>query len=141
MARYHDHQHDHDEQVASWPDNDDGRCCPDQPGVRIRAITSDELDDYLHQLTNPQGPAPLVGSSPGRQHAAGFLDGNGRPGGSAMAQYRRSRATDRRAWQATLPQRLAGVLAAGVIAALATAVVGRHRSAPCVAGHSPGTQP
>jgi hypothetical protein len=52
-----------------------------------------------------------------------LLDGNGRPGGSAMAQYRRRRAADRHAWQATLPQRLAAVLAAGVIAALVTAVV------------------
>lgn len=39
-----------------------------------------------------------------------------------MAQYRRRRTTDRRSWQATLPQRLAGVLAAGVVA-LATTVV------------------
>jgi Nuclease-related domain len=59
----------------------------------------------------------------GRHHKAGFLDGYGRPGGSAMAQYRRWRAADRRTWRATLPQRLAGVLAAGVVAALATAVV------------------
>jgi nuclease-like protein len=121
MALHHDHEHDHDEQVSSWPDDDP--CCPDEPGVRIRAITFAELDDYLEQLTNPQGPAPLVGSYPGRHHDAGFLDGNGRPGASAMAQYRRRRATDRHTWQAALPQRLAGVLAAGVAAALATAVV------------------
>jgi Nuclease-related domain len=40
-----------------------------------------------------------------------------------MAQYRRLRAADRRTWRATLPQRLAGVLAAGIVAALATTVV------------------
>ena len=40
-----------------------------------------------------------------------------------MAHYRQRRAGDRRTWQATLPQRLAGVLAAGIIAAVATAVV------------------
>jgi conjugative relaxase-like TrwC/TraI family protein len=34
MARHHDHQHDHDEQVSSWPDDDP--YCPDEPGVRIR---------------------------------------------------------------------------------------------------------
>jgi Nuclease-related domain len=122
MARHHDHQHDHDEQVSSWPDDGDP-CCPDEPGVRIRAITFGQLDDYLRQLTNPGAPA-LVGPSPGRHHEAGFLDSNGRPGGSAMAQYRRWRAADRRSWRATLPQRLAGVLAAGVVAAVATAVVG-----------------
>jgi hypothetical protein len=121
MARYHDHQHDHDEQVSSWPDDDP--CCPDEPGVRIRAITYEELDGYLELLTHPQGPASLVGSSPGRHHDAGLLDGIGRPGGSAMAQYRRRRAADRRTWRATLPQRLAAVLAAGVVAALATTVV------------------
>jgi Nuclease-related domain len=120
MARHHDHQHDHDEPVSSWPNDDP--CCPDGPGVRIRAITYAELDDYLELLTKPPGPASLVGSSPSR-HDAGFLDGNGRPGGSAMAQYRRWRAADRRSWRATLPQRLAAVLAAGVVAALATTAV------------------
>jgi hypothetical protein len=122
MARHHDHQHDHDQQVASWPDDDDGPCCPDEPGVRIRAITNEELGDYLQQLTNPQGPAPLVGSSPGRHHDSGLQESNGHPGGSAMAQYRRRRATDRRIWQATLPQRIVAVLAAGIVASLATTV-------------------
>jgi hypothetical protein len=121
MARHHDHQHDHDEQVSAWPDDDS--CCPDESGVRIRAITFEEVDDYLQQLTHPGAPAPLVGSFPGRHHDARLLDGNGHPGGSAMAQYRRWRAADRRTWRATLPQRLAGVFAAGVVAALATTVV------------------
>ena len=62
MARHHDHQHDHDEQPSAWPDDDP--CCPDEPGVRIRAITYDQLGDYLQQLTNPPAPAPLVGSFP-----------------------------------------------------------------------------
>jgi hypothetical protein len=123
MARHHDHQHDYDEQPSSWPDDDP--CCPDEPGVRIRAITYEQLDDYFQQLTNPPEPALLVGSSPGRysQRDAGFLEHNGRPGGSAMAQYRRRRAAERHTWRATLPQRLVGVLAAGVAAALATMVV------------------
>jgi Nuclease-related domain len=121
MARHHDHQHDPDEPVSSWPDDDP--CCPDEPGVRIRAITYEQLDDYLELLTSPLRPAPLVGAPPGRRHDAGFLNSNGHPGGSAMAQYRRRRAVDRRTWQATLPQRLASVLAAGVTAALATALL------------------
>jgi Nuclease-related domain len=70
----------------------------------------------------------VLGERPDRagpriQWDAGLLDSHGRPGASAMAQYRRRRATDWRAWRATLPQRLAGVLATGIGAALATAVV------------------
>jgi hypothetical protein len=113
--------HDHDHQLPSWPDDDP--CCPDEPGVHIRAIAFDELDGYLQQLTNPPEPAPFPDPGPGRHHDAGLLDSNGRPGASAMAQYRRRRAADRHAFWATLPQRLAGVLAAGVAAALATAAV------------------
>jgi hypothetical protein len=117
MALHHDH--DHDDQPPAWLDDDP--CCPDEPGVRIRAITFDELEDYLQQLANPPEPAPR----PARrtQPAAGFLASNGRPGASAMAQYRRRRASDWLTWRTTLPQRLAGVLAAGIGAALATIVV------------------
>jgi hypothetical protein len=121
MALYHDHEHD--EQPQAWPDDD--LCCPDEPGVRIRAITFDELEDYLGQLANRHEPAPLLSSHSGRrtQRDTGFLDSHGRPGASAMAQYRRRRASERRMWLTTLPQRLAGVLAAGIGAALATAAV------------------
>jgi hypothetical protein len=88
------------------------------------AITFEELEDYLGQLANPREPQPLLGSLPGRgQRDAGFLDSNGRPGASAMAQYRRRRASDWRTWRTTVPQRLAGVLAAGLVAALVTAAV------------------
>jgi hypothetical protein len=122
MALHHDH--DHDERPPAWLDDDP--CCPDEPGVRIRAITFDELDDYLEQLANPSQRLPQVGPRTvrsGRQYDTGFLDSNGRPGASAMAQYRRRRASDWHTWWATLPQRLAGVLAVGVTVALATAVV------------------
>jgi hypothetical protein len=120
MALYHDHQH-HD-QAPSRLDDDD-LCCPEEPGVRVRAITYDELEDYLGQLASPQEPVPLPGPGRRMQPDAGFLDSNGRPGASAMAQYQRRRAADRHTWRATLLQRLAGVLAAGMAAALATAAV------------------
>jgi Nuclease-related domain len=125
MALHHDHEH-HDQPPPAWSNDDP--CCPDEPGVRIRAITFDELEGYLAQLASPSEPAPLPGPRPDRsgrrrQWDAGFLDGHGRPGASAMAQYRRRRAVDWRTWRATVPQRLAGVLAAGIGAALATTVV------------------
>jgi hypothetical protein len=44
-------------------------------------------------------------------------------GSHCSAQYRRRRASDRRTWRTTLPQRLAGVLATGLVAALITAAV------------------
>ncbi len=117
------HDHEHDQQPPYRPDDDP--CCPDEPGVRIRAITFQELEGYLEQLANPPGPAPLLGPRPGRriQRDAGFLDRHGRPGASAMAQYRRRRASDWQNFRATLPQRVAGVLAAGLVTALATTVV------------------
>jgi hypothetical protein len=123
MALHHDHEHH--EQPSAWRDDDP--CCPDEPGVRIRAITFEELEGYLAQLANPSEPTPMLGPrrdrSGRRQWDAGFLDSHGRPGASAMAQYRRRRASDWRTWRATLPQRLAGVLATGIVAALATTVV------------------
>mgnify|MGYP003291649859 CR=1 FL=1 len=61
MALPHDHQHDHDNQPPPWHD-DDEPCCPDEPGVRIRAITFDELEDYLEQLANPTQRPPVVGT-------------------------------------------------------------------------------
>jgi hypothetical protein len=120
MAVTHDHEHEHDNQPP-WLD-DAEPCCPDEPGVRIRAITFDELEDYLERLANPTQRPPMVGT--GRhQLDAGFVDSHGHPGASAMAQYRRWRAADRHTWRATLPQRIAGVLAVGITVALATAAV------------------
>jgi hypothetical protein len=119
MGLHHDHQHDQQPPACS----DDDPCCPDEPAVRIRAITFEELDGYLAQLANPPAHRPL--SDPDRRSHwdVGFLDGHGRPGTSAMAEYRRRRATDWHTWRATLPQRLAGVLAAGITTGLATAAV------------------
>jgi hypothetical protein len=119
MALPHDHEHDHQ------PLADGGPCCPDEPGVRIRAITFAELEDYLEQLANPPGRPHLGGPRLDRsgQPDAGFLDSQGRPGGSAMAQYRRRRAGDWQTWRTTLLHRLAGVLAAGPVAAVVTAAV------------------
>jgi Nuclease-related domain len=99
--------------------------CPEEPGVRIRAITFDELEDYLAQPANPTQHAALVGAvttGSRRQPVAGFLDGRGHPGASAMAEYRRRRAGNWHRWRATLPSRLAAVLAAGAVVGFATTV-------------------
>jgi hypothetical protein len=116
MARHHDHQ-----QPPPWLADDP--CCPDEPGVRLRAITFEQLDDYLQQLANPLEHPPLSGPDRRSQWDVGFLDSHGRAGASAMAKYRRRRAGDWETWRATLPQRLAGVLATGLAVALATAAM------------------
>ena len=53
----------------------------------------------------------------------------GRPGASAMAEYRRRRATELAAWTHSLPWRIAAVLAVGVTAGLLAAQVASHLSA------------
>ena len=114
---HHHDQHPYGDHDADW--------CPDEPGVRIRSVTFAELEDYLEHLANPtEGPplprARVVGiTSP----QPGFLDHHGRPGRSAMAEYRRRRAADWQTWKPTLPLRIAAVLAAGVSAGLLTATV------------------
>src|SRR5512132_840414 len=118
MASWHTDHHHH-------PPGDDQDCCPDEPGVRIRPVTFAELEDYLEQLANPPGPAPLarprlVGITYGQ---AGFLDQQGRPGRSAMAEYRRRRAADWQEWKPTLALRIAAVLAAGGSTGLLTAAI------------------
>jgi hypothetical protein len=121
MASWHPNRH-HDQHPAG---HDHGDCCPDEPGVRIRPVTFAELEDYLEHLANPSQRPPLprprvVGiTSP----QPGFLDHHGRPGRSAMAEYRRRRATDWQTWKPTLALRIAAVLAAGVTTGLLTAPV------------------
>jgi hypothetical protein len=95
------------------------------PGVRIRPVTFAELEDYLEHPANPTQRPPLPTArvveitSPHPR----FLDQHGRPGRSAMAQYRRRRAADWQSWKTTLTLRIAVVLAAGVSTGLLTATV------------------
>ena len=114
---HHHDQHPHGDHDADW--------CPDEPGVRIRPVTFAELEDYLEHLANPTDGPPLprarvVGI---RSSQLGFLDHHGRPGHSAMAEYRRRRAADWQTWRATLALRIAAALAAGVSVGLLTATV------------------
>jgi hypothetical protein len=118
MASWHLNHH----QPSRGGDHD---CCPDEPGVRIRPVTFAELEGYLERLANPDENPPLprtrlVGiTSP----QSGFLDQNGRPGRSAITEYRRRRATDWQTWKPTLALRIAAVLATGVGTRLLTAAV------------------
>jgi nuclease-like protein len=121
MASWHPNHH-HDQHPAG-DDHDD--YCPDEPGVRIRPVTFAELEDYLEHLANPSQRPPLsrarvVGIT---STQPGFLDQHGRPGRSAMAEYRRRRTTDWKTWKPTLAVRTAAVLAAGVSTGLLTATV------------------
>jgi hypothetical protein len=99
--------------------------------VRIRPATFAELEDYLEHLANPTQRPPLptarvVGiTSP----QPGLLDQHGRPGRSAMAEYRRRRAADWQSWQPTLPLRIAAVLAASVSTGLLMAAAAGSRLA------------
>jgi Nuclease-related domain len=119
MARWHPNHH-YDQHPAGDHDAD---CCPDAPGVRIRPVSFAELEDYLEHLANPTQRPPhprarLVGITAPQP---GFLDPHGRPGRSAMAEYRRRRAAHWQSWQPTLPPRIAAVLAAAVSTGLLTA--------------------
>jgi len=112
--------HHHDQHPAGDHDAD---CCPDEPGVRIRPVTFAELEDYLEHLANPtqRPPLPRAGVVGITSPPSGFLDQHGRPGRSAMAEYRRRRAADWQSWKPTLAVRIAAVLAVGGSIGLLTA--------------------
>ena len=123
MASWHPNHH-HDQHLLG---HDHFDCCPDEPGVRIRPVSFSELEDYLEHLANlgerpPLPRARVVGIT---SLQSGFLDQHGRPGRSAMTEYRRRRATDWRTWKPTLALRIIAVLAAGVGTGLLTAAVAR----------------
>src|SRR6266511_5361042 len=95
-----------------WPHTPD----EDDPpiGVSIRPLGADQLPPL------PPPPAPMVPAlpEPTGRHTSIF----GTPGGSAMAQYRRRRAAEWTDFLRTLPLRLAGVAAAGLL----TGTLARH---------------
>jgi Nuclease-related domain len=93
-----------------WPDPLDG---DDPPvGVSIRPLGADQLP-----LQPPPIP-PMVPAvpEPAGRHPRVF----GTPGASAMAQYRRRRGAEWTDYLRTLPLRLAGVAAAGLLTGLLT---------------------
>jgi hypothetical protein len=91
-----------------WPDplEDD-----DPPvGVSIRRLGANQLPPLPPP---PAAAAPVLPKPTGR-----CTNVFGTPGASAMAQYRRRRAAELADYLRTLPLRLAGITAAGLLAAL-----------------------
>jgi hypothetical protein len=128
MPRPHPSPEPDPDTEAFWPS------CDDQPpGVLIRPLSHADLPALLAHLQYhdlPPGPAP------GRPVVAVRVRASvGRPGASAAAEYRRRRATERAAWRATVPWRVAAVLAVGMATGLlaATLLPGRGGLAGMVA--------
>ena len=121
MASWHPN-HPHDQHTAG---DDHDECCPDEPGVRIRPVTFAELEDYLEHLVNPieRPPVPRARVVGITSRPPAFLEQHGRLGRSAMAEYRRRRATDWQSWKPTLALRTAAGLALGVSVGLLAAMV------------------
>jgi hypothetical protein len=114
-------------------------------GLSVRALTAEELQRFLDAHTSqpaerlgsgwaaldppgsprtppePPGPLPSVRSGP----VVGSL---GRPGRSALAQYRRHRATELAAWTRSLAWRAPLVAAAGLTVAVVAAYAGLARA-------------
>jgi hypothetical protein len=99
MASWHPNHHD-----QHLPGDYDANWCPDEPGVRIRPVTFDELEDYLEHLASPTQRPPLP-----RARVVGITSP-----GAALAWRLRFRATaDTVAWRrgAIGEQRTARLLA------------------------------
>jgi hypothetical protein len=128
-------------------------------GLSVRALTAEELQQFLdahrgqpaqplgsgwaldpsprHPLGVPRTPpaAELAPSEPLPSALAGPAAGSlGRPGRSALAQYRRRRAEERTAWTRSLAWRVPVVAAAGLTAAQLTLQAGLARVLATLAG-------
>jgi hypothetical protein len=104
---------------SRWPSCDDP-----QPGVSIRPLRQADLAALLAHLDQHHGqdPAdPLESGGPAPVLALRVRASVGRPGASAVAEYRRRRAGELAGWTGSLPWRAAIVLAAGAAAGLLAA--------------------
>jgi Nuclease-related domain len=144
MRQHHDPDGFHDQDLDRDDDQDDEYARPvyQGTGLTVRALTAEELQRFLDAHAGQ--PARLVGSGwaaldpPGdplggpwtpsaptaaapAQPIAGSL---GSPGRSALAAYRRRRATELAAWTRTLAWRAPLVAAAGASAQVLAARVG-----------------
>ena len=92
-----------------WPFDDD-----DRPSGSVRPLSQADLQAILAHLEDDPDQL-LADSSAGRPVVAVRVRASvGRPGGSAYAQWRRSRAAEWAAWTRTLPWRVAATLGIAV---------------------------
>src|SRR5215218_5010140 len=95
----------------SWPFDDD-----DRPSGSVRPLSQADLQAILNDLTDDPDQL-LAGASADRPVVAVRVRASvGRPGGSAQATWRRTRAAEWAAWTRTLPWRVAatfGIAAGG----------------------------
>jgi hypothetical protein len=142
MRQHHDPDDLHHEDLDRYDENEFGRPVYQGTGLTVRALNAEELQRFLDAHAGQ--PAQLLGSGwtaldpPGdplggprtpptptaalpAQPPAGSL---GSPGRSALAAYRRRRATELAAWTRTLVWRAPLVAAAGLVVHVLTARAG-----------------
>jgi len=91
-----------------WPFDDQ-----DRPSGSVQPLTQADLQAILAHLTNDPDQL-LASTSVGSPVVAVRVRASvGRPGGSAQAKWRRSRAAEWAAWIRTLPWRVAAILGIG----------------------------
>jgi hypothetical protein len=91
-----------------WPFDDE-----DRPGGSVRPLRQADLQAILANLSDDPDQL-LAGTSAGRPVVAVRVPASvGRPGGSAQARWRRSRAAEWATWMRTLPWRLAATFGIG----------------------------
>jgi hypothetical protein len=147
MRQHHDPDDFHDEDLDPYDDEENleelGTPVYQGTGLSVRALTPEELQRFLDAHAGQ--PAQLLGSGwaaldpPGHPLGgprtppaatlpvvpAGPITGSlGSPGRSALAAYRRRRATELAAWTRTLAWRAPLVVAAGVVVQVLAAQIG-----------------
>jgi Nuclease-related domain len=148
MRQHHDPDDFHDEDLDRHDDEDDqdleelGTPVYQGTGLSVRALTAEELQRFLdahagqparllgsgwaaldppgHPLGVPQTPPSPTGAVP-----TGPITGSlGSPGRSALAAYRRQRATELAAWMRSLAWRAPLAAAAGLLGQILTTQAG-----------------
>jgi Nuclease-related domain len=95
--------------ARSWPFDDD-----DRPSGSVRPLSQADLQAILAHLNSDDPDQLLAGTGADRPVVAVRVRASvGRPGGSAHARWRRSRAAEWATWMRTLPWRVAATLGIG----------------------------
>jgi hypothetical protein len=101
-----------------WPFDDQ-----DRPSGSVRPLSHADLQAILAHLSDDPDEL-LAGTGADRPVVAMRMRASvGRPGGSAQASWRRSRAAERAAWIRTMPWRVAAILSIGAGAGLVSSLL------------------